>query len=145
MLQSESKMGQRWMELVRIWALFEARSRYEEVDKLSPTNRPTAVSEWIRRARTSTWRPVINNLPQYEALFWAWWLDIQPDWRLEDGKLVPERLVGNWEPLQLPGTNGIVSVMVGLFYWGLEILEDAGGQVDWLAAVEECFAAFSQL
>jgi len=145
MLQSESKMDQRWIELVRIWVSFEARSGYEEVKKLSPSNRPTAVSEWIGRARPSTWRPVIKNLPQYEVLFWAWWLDIQPDWRLEDGKLVSERLVGNWEPLQLPGTNGIVSVMVALFYWGLEVLEDAGGQAGWLTAVEECLAAFSQL
>ena len=35
--------------------------------------------------------------------------------------------------------------MIALFYWGLEILGDAGGQVGWLDAVEECFSAFSQL
>jgi len=80
LLQSELKMGQRWMVLVRLWALFEAQSRYEEVKKLAPMNRPTAVTEWIGRGCPSTWRPVINNLSQYEALFWAWWVGIQPDW-----------------------------------------------------------------
>ena len=75
-----------------------------------------------------------------------WWAGIQPEWRLDDdGTLVPERLVGDWEPLRRPGTNGITSVMAALFYWGLEILEDAGGRAGWLAAVEECLAAFSQL
>ena len=55
LLQSESKMGQRWMALVRLWASFEVRSRYEEVKKLAPTNRPTAVTEWIGRGCPSTW------------------------------------------------------------------------------------------
>ena len=63
MLQSESKMGQKWMELVRVWALFEMRSRYEEIKKLSPTDHPTAVAEWIGQARSSTWRPAINDVP----------------------------------------------------------------------------------
>jgi hypothetical protein len=99
MLQSESAMGEEWMEVVTLWASFERRSKYKEVSKLGPTNRPAAVGEWIGRARLSTWRPVIGNLARYESAFWKWWSGIQPDWRLEDGKLVRERLVGDWEPL----------------------------------------------
>jgi hypothetical protein len=72
-------------------------------------------------------------------------LGIQPDWRLEDGELVREQLVGDWEPLQLPGTNGIVSVVVALFYWGLAVLEVGHGRDAWLSAVEDCLAAFRQL
>ena len=145
MLQSEPTMGEKWMELVRLWASFEAHSQYKEVEKLSPSKRPTAVSEWIGRARSGTWRPVINNRAKYVASFWEWWTLIQPDWRCEDGELVRERLVGNWEPLRRPGTNGIVSVMVALFYWGLEVLEDTRAQVGWSAAVEECLSAVRQL
>ena len=145
MLQSESMMGERWMELVRVWASFEARSEYKEVKKLSPLKRPTAVSEWIGRARSGTWQPVINDQAKYTASFWEWWSLIQPDWRREDGELVRGRLVGNWEPLRRPGTNGIVSVMVALFYWGLKVLKDTRAQVGWLAAVEECLSAFRQL
>jgi len=145
MVQSESGMAGEWMELVRLWALFEVRSRYEEVRKLGPTDRPAAVTEWIRRARSSTWRPVIKDLAAYESTFGKWWLGIQPDWRLEDGELVREHLVGDWEPLQLPGTNGIVSVVVALFYWGLAVLEAGHGRDGWLSAVEDCLAAFRQL
>ena len=47
MLQSESAMGEKWMELVRIWALFEVWSRYKEVSKLGPMDRLAAVGEWI--------------------------------------------------------------------------------------------------
>ena len=145
MLQSESAMGEEWMELVRVWASFEVRSRYQEVSKLGPTDRPSAVGEWIGRARSSTWRPVIGNLATYESAFWKWWSGIQPDWRVEDGKLVRECLGGDWEPLQRPGTNGIVSVMVALFYWGLVIVEKGHGRDGWLSAVEDCCAAFRQL
>ena len=145
MLQSESAMGEKWMELVRIWASFEVRSRYEEVSKLGPMDRPAAVGEWIGRGRPSTWRPIIGNLATYESGFWKWWLGIQPDWRVEDGMLVRERLVGDWEPLQRPGTNGIVSVMAALFYWGLAVLEKGRDRDGWLSAVEDCCATFSQL
>ena len=146
MLQSESAMGKEWMELVRIWASFEVRSRYEEVSKLGPTDRPSAVGEWIGRARPSTWRPVIGNLVKYESAFWKWWSGIQPEWRVEDEELVRERLVGDWEPLQRPGMNGIVSVMVALFYWGLAVLKKGRGRRDgWLSAVEDCCAAFKEL
>ena len=74
-----------------------------------------------------------------------WWVGIQPDWQVNNGTLVSECVVGNWESLRRLGTNRIISIMIALFYWGLEILEDAGGQVGWLDAVEECFSAFSQL
>ena len=47
MLQSELRMGKEWMELVNLWALFEAKLRYEEVKKLAPTGRPSAVTLWI--------------------------------------------------------------------------------------------------
>ena len=69
MLQSESRMGKAWMELVNLWASFEARSRYEEIKKLAPKGRPSAVGEWIGRARPSTWRPVIESVAKYEASF----------------------------------------------------------------------------
>jgi len=145
MLESESRMGEAWTTMVRAWALFEAASGYEEVKKLGAVGRPSAVGDWIGRARSSTWRPVIRDLPQYEASFWIWWSAIQPDWRLDEGDLVRERVVGDWEPLRRPGINGMVSVLVALFYWGLEILEDSSGRNRWLSAVEECQTAFRHL
>ena len=144
MLQSESGMGEEWMELVNLWASFEARLQYKEVKKLAPTGRPSAVALWIGRARLSTWRPIIENVSKYEASFWEWWSVIQPDWRLEDGELVCECVVGDWEALRLPGINGVVSIVVALFYWGLEVLEDSRGQSRWVSAVEECHDAFRQ-
>ena len=144
MLQSESRMGEEWMELVNLWVLFEARSQYEEVKKLDPTRRPAAVGLWIGRAHSSMWRPIITDVSKYVASFWEWWSVIQPDWRLEDGQLVHEHVVGDWEALRLPGINRVVSVVVALFYWGLEVLEDSHGQSHWVSAVEECHDVFKQ-
>lgn len=138
-------MGEEWMDLVTLWASFEARSGYEEAKKLAATGRPFAVGVWIGRARSSTWRPVIKKLPQYEESFWEWWSAIQPDWRLENGRLVRERVLGDWEALRRPGINGVVSIPVALFYWGLEVLKDSRSRKRWLSAVEECRAAFRQL
>ena len=73
-----------------------------------------------------------------------WWSAIQPDWRLQDGRLVRERVAGDWESLRLPGINGVVSIVVALFYWGLEVLEDGRGQSRWVSTVEECRDAFGQ-
>jgi len=144
MLQSESRMGEEWMELVNLWVSFEARSQYEEVKKLDPTRRPAAVGLWIGRAHSSMWRPIITDVSKYVASFWEWWSVIQPDWRLEDGQLVHEHVVGDWEALRLPGINRVVSVVVALFYWGLEVLEDSHGQSHWVSAVEECHDVFKQ-
>ena len=145
MLQSESAMGEKWMELVTVWASFEAWLKFREIKKLAPINCPPAVGDWIGRAHLSMWRPIIEDSQQYEALFWEWWSHIQPEWQFEDGKLAPGSLMGDWDVLWLPGTNGIVSVMVALFYWGLEILDDNGGCKSWLSAVEECCANFKKL
>ena len=138
-------MGEEWMEVVTLWASFERQWKYKEVSKLGPTNRPAAVGEWIGRGRPSTWRPVIGDLARYESAFWKWWSGVQPDWRLEDGELVRKRLVGDWEPLRRPGTNGVVSVLVGLFYWGLVVLEKGRGRAGWRSAVKDCHAALKEL
>ena len=145
MLPSDSAMGKEWMEVVALWASFEGWSKYKQVSKLGPVNCLAAVGEWIGRAHPNMWQPVIGNLAMYASAFWKWWSGIQPDWCLQDGKFVRERLVGDWEPLQRPGTNGIVSVLVALFYWGLVVLEKGRGQDGWRSAVEDCHAAFKEL
>ena len=40
MLQSELAMGEKWMELVTVWASFEAWLKFKEIKKLAPINCP---------------------------------------------------------------------------------------------------------
>ncbi|KAF9470323.1 hypothetical protein BDN70DRAFT_821516, partial [Pholiota conissans] len=60
MVQSAA-LGPEWLELIQKWSTFEAKERYKEVAKLGNVNRPSSVGDWIKRGRSSTWRPEISN------------------------------------------------------------------------------------
>jgi len=44
---------------------------------------------------------------------------------------------GDWEVLRRPGVNGILSVMAGLFFWGVA-LRGKGSREGWNNAVSDC-------
>ncbi|KDR72152.1 hypothetical protein GALMADRAFT_18798, partial [Galerina marginata CBS 339.88] len=111
-------LGPRWMELVVLWADFEAKEGYKERTKLSATGRPAAVKDWIQRARSPTWRPVIKDLAEFEREFGVWWTGLQPGWRVSDteGSAVEDG-EGDWKVLRKPGVNGLLSLLAALFFW----------------------------
>ncbi|KDR81130.1 hypothetical protein GALMADRAFT_136178 [Galerina marginata CBS 339.88] len=139
--------SERWKAMVDTWATFEAQSGYTEVSRLKSTKRPTAVAEWIQRARSPTWRPVIKNIDEYGASFVDWWTALQPDWRLSDDKrtILSKHVGGDWAVLSRPGVNGLVSVVAALFYWGCAVQAANEGQEAWLAAVEDCLTVYEHL
>jgi hypothetical protein len=138
-------LGPRWMELVAVWAAFEKQHGYAGPSKLASTNRPGAVAAWIQRARSPQFRPIIKDLVAYEAGYIAWWAALQPDWRVVHDHVVQDKVEGDWAVLRKPGANGIVSIMVALFYWGLQAQKDKDHQKQWSLAVDDCYAAFSKL
>ena len=64
-----------------------------------------------------------------------WWLHLQPDWRVADGK-VQRDLTGDFSVLKRRGLNGFLTVLVGLFYW--RVTDEMGLEEDWLTIVEDC-------
>jgi len=137
-------LGPSWDRLVKAWAVFEAKSEFKEMKKLSTTNRPPAVKAWIQRARAPAWRPAISNTADYESEFNAWWSALQPEWRKSSsGETVFSRVDGDWEVLRRPGLNGILSVMAGLFFWGVSLQEES--RTGWNDAVSDCMVVLTAL
>ncbi|KDR72463.1 hypothetical protein GALMADRAFT_73731 [Galerina marginata CBS 339.88] len=117
MLQVDSGgLGPRWMELVALWVDFEAKEAYEERSKLSATGRPVVVKDWIQRARSPTWRPVIKDLAKFEREFGA-----------------------------KPGVNGLLSLLATLFFWGLHVRDSDVDRARWTTVVDNCLAAVTQV
>ena len=146
LLSLEISLGERWAELVELWAAFEKKEAFTERGKLPPNYRPQAISKWIRRARSPTWRPDITNVLKFEKDFQAWWLFLQPKWQVGVKGTITDKCVdGNWDALQKPGLNGVVSLLAALFYWGIVAQKNTKHCEVWVAHVEECIIVLHQL
>jgi len=141
---SES-LGSEWLQLVGAWGRFEEQEGYKEQGKLPSKGRPDVVQLWISRARSTTWRPLINDTKAYRLAFNAWWAQLQPAWRISgDGTVDSQLLDGNWDCLRRPGLNGLQSIVAALFFWGISD-QKGGARKSWLSAVIKCLAVFSCL
>ncbi|PPQ84051.1 hypothetical protein CVT24_007929 [Panaeolus cyanescens] len=138
-------LGDDWIALVHAWSSFQQAAGFSEDSKLPTKNRPFPIKEWIARARSPTYRPVIKDLREYETTFWLWWSSMQPEWRKVDGKVDPKRVDGDWSCLRLPGVNGLISVVAALLYWGIAAHGSKARTVAWSKAVRDCTMAFSKI
>lgn len=130
---------------MRLWVIFEQKAEFKGRGKLSAKKRPTIISEWIQRARSPTWRPVITNVSTFEKSFHVWWLSLQPKWRLgEDGNILTQNLDGDLDCLRKPGLNGLLSVMASLFYWG-RMAKNGKQRKGWVAHVQDCILVLREL
>jgi len=144
--KGEPPLGNRWAELLRLWTAFEEKWAFTERTKLSPESRPSCILEWIRRGRSTTWRPVITSIPAFEKSFEAWWSNLQPDWRKNDnGSIVFATVDGDWEELRRPGLNGIHSVVAALFYWGCKVQTNTAKRSRWASSVEDCILVLGKV
>lgn len=135
---SAGDLGAEWLRLVQAWVKFELEQGSNAGSKLNSAQRPIAVAEWMKRKRSSTWRPLVGDVVAYGTMHMDWWHSLQPSWRLrEDGTIDEEVVAGDWAELRKPGVNGILSVLASLFYWGVNVKgrKDAKG---WSLAVCDC-------
>jgi len=131
--------GAPWYALIRAWADFEVCHEFKEVVQLGTNNCPECIQEWMRHRWSATWKPPINGISAYELSFMKWWASLQPDWRLlEGGEVDFSALEGDWGGLRRPGLRGLLNVIVGLFYWALEVENEKKGHTRWLIAVDDC-------
>lgn len=86
------------------------------------------------------------NVPKFEKDFRAWWLFLQPKWRVGVKGTITDKCVdGNWDALRKPGLNGVVSLLAALFYWGMVAQKNTKHCEVWVAHVEECIVVLHQL
>ncbi|PPQ85848.1 hypothetical protein CVT24_005439 [Panaeolus cyanescens] len=139
------RLGDEWIELVDAYVDFEVSHAFSPIRKLTSKLRPAVVGMWIGRGRSVTWRPDIPDVKAFGKEFNEWWLDLQPAWRVVNGKLNWKEVDGNWECLRCPGVNGLLSIVAVLFYWGLVAYPKGGTRLPWLLAMEDVTIALKKL
>ena len=131
--------GPSWCALIKAWTNFEVRHKFKEVVKLGAKNHPECIQEWMWHRRSTSWKLPINGVSTFESSFMSWWALLQPDWwLLADGRINFSAMEGNWDGLRRPGWRGLHNVVVGLFYWALEVENENKGRAQWLIAVDDC-------
>jgi len=141
------ELGEGWKSLIQTWANFERKEDNCTPGVLGSTHRPAIVRDWIQRARSTSYRPVIKSTSEFQATFMKWWEGLQPDWRLStSGQIITSNVSGDWGSLQRAGRNGILSVVAALFFWGLALKEapDAD-RAGWNMASEDCLRVLNAL
>jgi hypothetical protein len=130
--------GPAWTRLLEVWSAFEAQEKYFEAKKLGTVGRPWAISEWMKRRRSQTWRPPTTK--KFGASFMTWWLSLQPKWRVVDGKVVSGQ-AGDFSALNRSGILGVVNILVGLFFWHLDFgLKKE--ETEWVRIIEDVTTIF---
>ena len=80
--------------------------------------RPNGLAEWIKRARTSTYEPSIQDAAKYGDKWYAWWYAIQPESQhIRGSHLLLWKGRHNLSNVVLCGPNGFLNVVKSLSWW----------------------------
>lgn len=113
---------------------------------LPADQRPKAVNMWIKGGRTTKTSkiPDIKNTAKYADQWYRWWDLLQPKWRLRDHdgvwKAGGDATYGGdneWGSLDNPGPNGCLSVVAGLYFWGVHLEKSDVTKERWARAVQD--------
>jgi len=119
---------------------------YHEISKLDAKHRPTVITDWIQRGRNEKWVPPNFDGAKFDKQFKLWWLHLQPAWRREtDNEVAWGSVGGDLMPLRKPGTNGLLSVVAGLFFWGINAKKGTPGWDQFVVYVDDLQAVLSCL
>ncbi|KAJ7205085.1 hypothetical protein C8J57DRAFT_1259102 [Mycena rebaudengoi] len=115
-----------------------AASRFEHVDTNLPhKGRLVQVSRWIASQRGRRVADMAVPDPVVYAKEWqTWWDGLQPKWRVRggDSRWTVGGIYGTeWEDLFQWGVNGVLSLLVALYFWGCAIIgsTNEGHQLSW--------------
>ncbi|KAJ7061120.1 hypothetical protein C8F01DRAFT_987534, partial [Mycena amicta] len=137
--------------LLEVFVAFEEYHGWTDGSKsLSAVGRPKQVQQWIRATRIAN--PAMTKLhKRYETEFWTWWKVLQPAWRKartdwpEMAALQSGGDGQDWGNLEVPGKNGLVSVVAGLYWWGQDGLEASSFSAGWTSAVKDITWALEKM
>ncbi|PPQ97914.1 hypothetical protein CVT26_002990 [Gymnopilus dilepis] len=138
------RWGPEWHELITNWLQYESSRNFEGSSWLKATHRPSAVGEWIQRARNPYYRPEIDA-EDFQDDFWKWWKVVQPEWRDMEAEAASRSVEGDWCSLDKAGKNGLSSVVAALFFWGSGAGCDKTAGSSWIEAVEDVSWVLEQL
>ncbi|KAF9553007.1 hypothetical protein CPC08DRAFT_767853 [Agrocybe pediades] len=128
------------------WVTFEEKEKYLGRGTLKADHCSACVGNWIGRRHSPVWRPKLGSLSKFEKSYMKWWAGLQPEWHLTaDGKVKHGAVDGNWDVLQKPGINGLQSIVVALFFWGLDTKKKFSDAENWAEAVEDFIVACAGL
>ncbi|EDR08980.1 uncharacterized protein LACBIDRAFT_326631 [Laccaria bicolor S238N-H82] len=120
-----------WQKLIDTLFLFKAINT--ATGKLPTTSRPDEVASWIKSKKKDTPREV--NPDSYGSSFMAWWIAIQPDWRLNDDTsfnyVVPA--TEDWRQLHKGGSAGLYTIVVALSWWIKALSAETNSSRAWSA------------
>jgi len=132
----EEDLGEEWKNLVSSWVAFEERPGLQANSySLLATGRPKVVGLWINHTCPTTWQPTIADLSDYKGEFNSWWKSFQLTWRISNNEVDKTLIQGDWDCLRIPGLNGVISVVVALFYWELALEEKLVYHDAWFTAI----------
>jgi len=144
-LQSTT-IDERFNTLIHTWATFEVKEGYAEVSKLDSKHRPSVIGDWIQRGRNEKWVPPGFDSAKFENQFKQWWFHLQPVWRrATDQDVAWGSIEGDLVHLKKPGTNGLLSVVAGLFFWGINVKNGSPEWDRYVAYVNDIQAVLSGL
>ncbi|KAJ7041691.1 hypothetical protein C8F04DRAFT_946802 [Mycena alexandri] len=110
------------------------------------TARPKVLAAWIRggRGTKSKLQPVVASLATFVPEWDGWWDSMQPEWRERNrqGRWridLPYQKEWDWGVMQAYGINGILSVVAGIYFWGVAVLaqHDEDQTARWDNAVQD--------
>ncbi|KAJ7138902.1 hypothetical protein C8R46DRAFT_921821 [Mycena filopes] len=139
---TEVDLGCHYDALVAVWTRIEHASRFEQgPTNLSAKGRPKVVGRWVadgrqKKARTDL---SVTDAAAYAVEWQAWWDALQPKWRKKgsDGKWSLDGYGdgAEWGPLYQWGVNGILNLVVSLYFWGCSIVGNDAQIREWELAV----------
>ncbi|KAI0057519.1 hypothetical protein BV25DRAFT_1768228, partial [Artomyces pyxidatus] len=114
---------QRWVDMEKMLGYPDRKARHW----VKTGSRPEQVGEWLKRHRVYTNIPDIGETEQYAESWRAWWLSLQPAWRVAGGSatwplprvapdVIPEK-DAQWSDLRKGGLNGFMVTLIALAWW----------------------------
>ena len=141
----------RFQQVLFHYFKFEVNDKSTSPGSLPTAKRPPEVAQWTARARPAG----APDYPKGKRTFsmfvdsvFIWWGSIQPSWRSFERGVVSRRVRGKWGALYAPRINGMLNVVI-LVYWWILVLEEQkpkdGDRADYDFFADDVSWALSQL
>ena len=141
----------RFQQVLSHYIHFEISDESNKNGSLPTLGRPPEISRWTSRARPA-YLPECARGEQTTRTFvdsiLGWWGSIQPSWRSFECGVVSREVEGDWEALRAPHVNGLLNVVILVYWWG-RILEECqpedGVRADYEFFADDVAWVFSRL
>ncbi|KAJ7907524.1 hypothetical protein B0H13DRAFT_1618324 [Mycena leptocephala] len=145
---TQTDLGCHYHALVAAWIRIEHASRFENgPTNLSPKGRPQQVGNWVSflRGKRKGADVAVTDPAAYAVGWQVWWDSLQPEWRKKgkEGEWIMEGEYGGggreWGPLYRWGINGMLNVVVSLYFWGCGVMGGTDAALlSWEKAIHDC-------